>query len=177
MCKLVAPYHVVNEPRMLDCGSSACFQCIITSRDAERNIKCPYCSSVHKIPADANKLIVNKNLQNFLKINFRQINQLEDSMLSIERNFSFFLLNIWPINYYIQLKLKEKIQNQNVSMENFDQYLTLVQNDVQMKVETMKNHLEKYGEQFVENLKTIRKEVQKFDSVFFLWEIILEKNF
>ena len=51
-------------------------------------------------------------------------------------------------------------------MENFDQYLTLVQNDVQMKVETMKNHLEKYGEQFVENLKTIRKEVQKFDSLF-----------
>ena len=67
------------------------------------------------------------------------------------------------------MKLKEKIQNQNVSMENFDQYLTLVQNDVQMKVETMKNHLEKYGEQFVENLKTIRKEVQKYVfSLFFV---------
>ncbi len=59
-------------------------------------------------------------------------------------------------------------------MENFDQYLTLVQNDVQMKVETMKNHLEKYGEQFVENLKTIRKEVQKFD---FLVGNYLRKNF
>jgi hypothetical protein len=47
-------------------------------------------------------------------------------------------------------------------MENFDQYLTLIQNDVQMKVETMKNHLEKYGEQFIENLKLIRKEVQKY---------------
>jgi hypothetical protein len=46
-------------------------------------------------------------------------------------------------------------------MENFDQYLTLVQNDVQLKIDTLKTHLEKYGEQFIDNLKTIRKEVQK----------------
>ncbi len=46
-------------------------------------------------------------------------------------------------------------------MENFDQYLTLIQKDVQMKVETMKTHLEKYGEQFIENLKTIRRAVEK----------------
>lgn len=46
-------------------------------------------------------------------------------------------------------------------MENFDQYLNLVQNDVQIKIDAMKNHLEKYGEQFIENLKLIRKEVQK----------------
>ena len=52
-------------------------------------------------------------------------------------------------------------------MENFDQYLTLVQKDVQMKVETMKNHLEKYGEQFIENLKIIRKEVQKYEIILF----------
>ena len=58
--------------------------------------------------------------------------------------------------------IAEKIHSQNLSMENFDQYLTLIQNDVQMKVETMKNHLEKYGEQFIENLKLIRKEVQKY---------------
>ena len=108
MCKLIAPYHVVNEPRMLDCGSSACFQCIVTSRDAERNIKCPYCSNVHKIPADASKLIVNKNLQNFLKINFRQINQLEDSMLSIDRNLftlhsSIVLINKLYIYIYIYI--------------------------------------------------------------------------
>jgi hypothetical protein len=46
-------------------------------------------------------------------------------------------------------------------MEQFEQYIGLIQNDVQMKVEAMKNHLEKYGEQFIENLKLIRKEVQK----------------
>ena len=57
--------------------------------------------------------------------------------------------------------LKEKMQNQNVTMESFEQYLTLVQNDIQMKVESMKSHLEKYGEQFIENIKLIRKEVQK----------------
>lgn len=56
----------------------------------------------------------------------------------------------------------DKIRSQNMSMENFDQYLTLIQNDVQMKVETMKNHLEKYGEQFIENLKLIRSEVSKY---------------
>ena len=48
-----------------------------------------------------------------------------------------------------------------MSLENFDQYLTIVQNDVQVKVETMKNHLEKYSEQFIENIKLIRKEVQR----------------
>jgi hypothetical protein len=57
--------------------------------------------------------------------------------------------------------VKEKMQNQNVTMESFEQYLTLVQNDIQMKVESMKSHLEKYGEQFIENIKLIRKEVQK----------------
>jgi hypothetical protein len=90
MCKLVAPYHVVNDPRMLECGSSACYQCIISSKDNERNIKCPYCNGVHKVPADSNKLVVNKNLQNFLKINYRHMNQnfskqLEDSMFALER--------------------------------------------------------------------------------------------
>ena len=39
--------------------------------------------------------------------------------------------------------IAEKIHSQNLSMENFDQYLTLIQNDVQMKVETMKNHSNK----------------------------------
>jgi hypothetical protein len=91
MCKLVAPYHVVNDPRLLECGSSACYQCIISSKDSERNIKCPYCNGVHKVPADSNKLVVNKNLQNFLKVNYRHMNQnfskqLEDSMFALERN-------------------------------------------------------------------------------------------
>jgi hypothetical protein len=53
------------------------------------------------------------------------------------------------------------MQNQNVTMDSFEQYLSLVQNDIQMKVESMKSHLEKYGEQFIENIKLIRKEVQK----------------
>ena len=90
MCKLVAPYHVVNDPRMLDCGASACHRCIASCKDAERNLKCPYCNGVHKIPLDSNKLIVNKNLQSFIKINLKQINdnfskQLEDSMFALER--------------------------------------------------------------------------------------------
>lgn len=46
-------------------------------------------------------------------------------------------------------------------MDNFEQYLTLVENDVQMKIEGMKSQLEKYGEQFIENIKAIRKEVIK----------------
>lgn len=56
----------------------------------------------------------------------------------------------------------EKIQSQNLAMENFDQYLNLVQNDVQLKIEAMKTHLEKYAEQFIDNLNLIRKEVQKY---------------
>jgi uncharacterized C2H2 Zn-finger protein len=100
MCKLVAPFHVVNDPRLLECGSSACYQCIVSTRDSERNLKCPYCNNVHKIPADANKLIVNKNLQNFLKINLKQINQsfskhLEDSMFALERKSSLNKLHLY----------------------------------------------------------------------------------
>ena len=100
MCKLVAPFHVVNDPRLLECGSSACYQCIVSTRDSERNLKCPYCNNVHKIPADANKLIVNKNLQNFLKVNLKQINQsfskhLEDSMFALERKSSLNKLHLY----------------------------------------------------------------------------------
>ncbi len=90
MCKMVAPYHIVNDPRLLECGSSACYQCIVTSRDQDKNLKCPYCNIMHKI-IDPNKLLVNKNLNQFLKFNFKQINQsvskqLEDSMFLLERN-------------------------------------------------------------------------------------------
>lgn len=46
-------------------------------------------------------------------------------------------------------------------MENFDNYLNSVQNDIQIKIESMKNHLEKYAEQFCENLKQIRKNAEK----------------
>ena len=101
-CKLVAPFHVVNDPRMLDCGSSACFSCIMSSKDSERNLKCPYCNKIHTIPMDTSKIVANKNLQNFLKINFRQLNQgfskqLEDSMFALERkcfSFIFFFVAV-----------------------------------------------------------------------------------
>lgn len=56
----------------------------------------------------------------------------------------------------------EKIQSQNLAVEKFDQYLNLVQNEVQTKIDAMKNHLEKYGEQFIESLKLMRKQVQKY---------------
>lgn len=97
MCKMVAPFHVVNDPRILECGSSACYQCIISSKDQDRNLKCPYCNNIHKI--DANKLPVNKNLNQFLKFNFRQINQsfskqLEDSMFALERKYFICLIFI-----------------------------------------------------------------------------------
>jgi hypothetical protein len=98
--------------------------------NSQNNLTCPYCNNVHNIAADVNKLIVNKNLQTFVKSNlFRQ----DPSAKALSQ-----------------------------SMESFDQYLTFVQNDVQMKIETMKTHLEKYGEQFIDNLKLIRKEVQKY---------------
>ncbi|CAF0709214.1 unnamed protein product [Brachionus calyciflorus] len=144
MCKLVTPFHVINDPRLLECGSSACLDCIMSIKDNDRNLKCPYCNNIHKIPVDTSKLISNKNLQTFLKINFADLNQnfnkqLEDSMFALE----------------------QKIQTQNMAMENFDNYLTLVQNDVQMKIENMKNQLEKYAEQFLDSIKVVRKEVQK----------------
>ncbi len=100
--------------------------------NSQNNLTCPYCNNVHNIAADVNKLIANKNLQMFVKSNlFRQ-----DSSAKV-------------------------LSQSGMSMESFDQYLTFVQNDVQMKIETMKTHLEKYGEQFIDNLKLIRKEVQK----------------
>lgn len=61
--------------------------------------------------------------------------------------------------------LIEKIQSQNLAVEKFDQYLNLVQNEVQTKIDAMKNHLEKYGEQFIESLKLMRKQVQKYISI------------
>ena len=88
-CKMISPYHVMNDPRLLECGSSACFQCIISKKDADSNLKCPYCSNVHNIPLDRNKIIMNKNLQSFLKSNLRQINQIDDSMNTLERKYHY----------------------------------------------------------------------------------------
>lgn len=90
MCKLVTPFHIINDPRLLECGSSACLDCILSVKDTERNLKCPYCNSIHKIPTDTTKLISNKNLQTFLKLNFSDLNQnfskqLEESMFVLER--------------------------------------------------------------------------------------------
>ena len=92
MCKLIAPYHVIQDPRLLECGNSACYSCIVTAKDTDKNLKCTMCNGVHKIPLDQNKLLVNKNLQNFLKLNFRQnltqINNFtknfEDAIYSLE---------------------------------------------------------------------------------------------
>ena len=88
-CKMISPYHVMNDPRLLECGSRACFQCIISKKDADSNLKCPYCSNVHNIPLDRNKIIMNKNLQSFLKSNLRQINQIDDSMNTLERKYHY----------------------------------------------------------------------------------------
>lgn len=105
MCKLTSPFHVINDPRLLECGSSACFQCIISLKDNERNIKCTYCNGVHKVPMDLNKLLINKNLQNFLKTNMRQINQsfskqLEDSLYAFDRK------NLQILKSSLKLKAK-----------------------------------------------------------------------
>lgn len=82
--------HILNEPRILDCGHSACLGCILAAKDADKNLKCPYCNGVHKIPADPNKLLVNKNLQTFIKYNIRTtmnqltIKQNDESLMSYE---------------------------------------------------------------------------------------------
>lgn len=95
ICKLVTPYHIINDPRMLECGHSACANCIVSigKQAGGSPVKCPYCQQMHKLPVDVNKLITNKNLQTFLKFNLAQINQnftkqLEDSMLVLERKLS-----------------------------------------------------------------------------------------
>ena len=90
LCKLNSSYHIINDPRILDCGHSACLSCIIQLKDSDKNLKCNYCNSIHKIPLDTNKLTVNKNLQTFIKYNFKQnlnqnfLKQFEDSMTSLE---------------------------------------------------------------------------------------------
>ena len=55
----------------------------------------------------------------------------------------------------------ERVNGSQLTMESFDQYLTLVQNDIQLKLNTLKSHVDKCGEQFIENLKLMRKEVHK----------------
>ena len=90
LCKLNASYHIINDPRILECGHSACLSCILQLKDTDKNLKCNYCNSVHKISLDTNKLTVNKNLQTFIKYNFKQnlnqnfLKQFEDSMTSLE---------------------------------------------------------------------------------------------
>jgi hypothetical protein len=95
ICKLVSPYHIINDPRLLDCGASACYNCILGVAKEGQAVKCPYCQQMHKLPNDPNKLASNRNLQTFLKINLSQLNQnftkqLEDSMFALERNFCEF---------------------------------------------------------------------------------------
>lgn len=90
ICKLVAPYHIINDPRLLECGHSACANCIVSLGKQHQAVKCPYCQLAHKLPTDPAKLIVNRNLQTFLKLNLAQMNQnftkqLEDSMFALER--------------------------------------------------------------------------------------------
>lgn len=68
-CKFTTPAHMVNDGRMLECGATACYQCIVNHKDPDKNVKCPYCQGIHKITHDS-KLILNKPLNNFLKSNF-----------------------------------------------------------------------------------------------------------
>jgi hypothetical protein len=168
LCKLNTPYHIINDPRLLDCGHSACLQCIIQMKDTDKNLKCIYCNSIHKIPLDTSKLTVNKNLQTFIKYNFKQnlnqnfLKQFEDSMTSLEGIYIIrkYLKNL-VIFFFFFFCFVEKFQTQTANAENLDQYLNLVENDVQTKIENMKVSLEKLGEQFCQNIRTIRKELQK----------------
>lgn len=84
-CKLSTSFHMVNDPRLLECGATACFQCILHQKDSENKLNCPCCNNIHCIPSNANKLIVNKNLQAFLSVNLQQINHLEDTMSLLDR--------------------------------------------------------------------------------------------
>lgn len=93
LCKMITPYHIINEPRQLECGHSACANCIVSiaKQAGGSSVKCPYCSQMHKFPLDVSKLMPNRSLQTLLKFNMAQINQsftkqLEDSMLVLERN-------------------------------------------------------------------------------------------
>jgi adenosine deaminase len=65
-----------------------------------------------------------------------------------------------------------------IFLDNFDQYLTLVQNDVQLKIDTLKTHLEKYGEQFIENLKNYYEDkLSKLSNRFDLMQDELNKDY
>ena len=83
-CKLVVPFHVLHDPRMLECGTSVCLKCIESRINSESILSCPNCNNMHSI-SNSHSLIVNKNLQSFINSNLKQINenfnnQLEDSI-------------------------------------------------------------------------------------------------
>ncbi len=48
-----------------------------------------------------------------------------------------------------------------MDLNGLDEYLNSVESEVQIKIDTMKTNLEKFGDQFLQNIKNIRKEFQK----------------
>jgi hypothetical protein len=50
---------------------------------------------------------------------------------------------------------------QAMDNESLDEYLNSIEADVQIKIDAMKSNLEKFGDQFMQNIKNIRKELHK----------------
>ena len=57
-CKLVLPFHVLHDPRMLECGTSVCLKCIESRKNSESILSCPNCNNMHFI-SNSHSLIIN----------------------------------------------------------------------------------------------------------------------
>lgn len=78
--------------------------------------------------------------------------------------------------------LAEKLQAQNASVDNVEHYLSVFENDMKMRIDTMKMQFEKISDHFVNNMKFMRKELLRYlpdfifyQNSFFIYRFIYQK--
>ena len=88
--------HILNNPKVLPCGFSACLKCLQKSIDKNGKFDCTCCSQTHLIQ-EPEKLISNVKIANMIKNNLKVfttelVDRLQKIVNSLQSNFLIYLI-------------------------------------------------------------------------------------
>lgn len=140
--------HLLNNPKVLPCGFSACLKCLKGSiNTVNGKLDCKCCKQIHIIN-DPEKLISNVKISNMIK-----------------NNINTFTLQLCD---KLQLNLS-RLQSINLNSELLiNKYFEFIKEDVLIKIESLKSELDQLGDRLIKLLDTkcskTKLKLEKFNS-------------
>ena len=156
--------HLINDAVSLKCGHSMCRNCLENSNEVL--LRCRHCNTEYKAK-DLKKLPVSNVLKLVIKSSWKEM--VLDLRLKLKRTIEsligekvvLFFLNLYNNDFLRKLILCLK-SDDNINQE-VEKKFVLVENEIDLRIESIIKDLHEYREEFRHHLDEIKKVIEICD--------------